>query len=171
MYLLLSYWLTMEVLYLNSRRLLSSISRLENSNRFGHRKNVLKKIKMLLREIRGQHETHLRLDRILSQSGSSTVFAGFLLNGPEPIPVAVKGGPGVNREIELLRKIGAHQNIVQLVDATRDGDEEFAVFELCKGSVTDFAPLSDGQKIKNLVAELIQVISFLHLKKQVFSNV
>jgi serine/threonine protein kinase len=152
---------------MNSRRLLRSISRLENSNRFGHRKNAQKKIKMPLREVRGHHETHLRLDRILSQSNSSTVYAGFLLSGQEPIPVAVKGGAGVNREIELLRKIGAHQNIQHLVDVTREGDEEFAVFELCKGSVTELAPLSDGAKIKNLVAELVQVLSYLHLKKKV----
>lgn len=123
---------------------------------------------MPLREIRGHHETHLRLDRILSESGSSTVFTGFLLSGAEPIPVAVKGGTGVNREIELLRKIGTHQNILQLVDVTREGDEDFAVFELCKGNVTEFAPLADGPKVKTLVEELVQAVSFLHQKKMVF---
>jgi len=122
-------------------------------------------MQLLPRVVNGQRETRLRLESVLVR----TVYRGLLALGPEEsVPVAVKAGQDLEKELQVLRLVGSHPNVVPLLEVTTEGRETFLVTELCEGSVADLAPLQAEHEVNALVGQLLQVVSFLHTNIKVY---
>ncbi|XP_031097389.1 CDPK-related kinase 1-like [Ipomoea triloba] len=75
----------------------------------------------------------------------------------------------VRREVNILRALTGHRNLVHFYDAYEDEDNVYVVMELCKGGELLDRILSRGgkyseQDAKAVMAQILSVVSYCHLQ-------
>ncbi|KAK9154390.1 hypothetical protein Sjap_001870 [Stephania japonica] len=75
----------------------------------------------------------------------------------------------VRREVNILRALAGHRNLVQFYDALEDDDNVYVVMELCKGGELLDRILSRGGKYseedaKAVLVQILSIVSYCHLQ-------